>query len=159
MEEKQKTESKFICQNSYRWGLAKPEYWAEPVLHQPKPGELDVPDLVKPGDWIKSSYNTCGMVISILRQKHDIGGRHVHSYSISFWAPHQLNGTGIPREPSWYNDVVAEDGKLVSLFDGDRWTDGQLVTYQVLPLPDIALSPAVKRYLEKKKQEQQLKLF
>jgi len=140
------------CTNTYLWFLGKGlRYYAKPHLRQPAPGEPDVPDLVRPGDWIRSSYHTEGLVVRLIRVPYGIAGQSVVTWTINFLYRYQISQK---RQPEFciYNDVVACGGRLMSLFEANT------TTYEVSKPPDDL--PPYPRWLRNLlTQQKQLSLF
>lgn len=121
------------------------------MLRLPIPGEPDVPDLVHPGDFIKTSYDTGGIVVGIYpRIFHGITIYHIAFVNRMDAAENSLkkhNFSGI-------NDVVARGGKLCHLFKDNK------DTFKIVPIPpEWIIGTGVRKYLERQAQPVQIKLF
>ncbi len=128
------------CPNLYWWRInGGLRYYAPPVLRQPGPGEPDVPDLIRPGDWFVAEYRRTppseGLVIEVAGPYwEDVAGQKVRWWVIYFADRRMLERERRPRDWCIINDVVAYRGELRGLFEADT------LRIRVVPVPkDVQL--------------------
>jgi hypothetical protein len=104
------------------------------VYRQPVPGELEVPDLVRPGDVIQTSYKSGGRVTAVVASTvcACAGGMRPHDqtsdchplrcWSINYIEKDRDRGPDIRHHPSatcYINELVAVGGRLLKLFEAN----------------------------------------
>ncbi len=148
-------EMKPQCPNLYWWNInGGLRYYALPRLRQPAPGEPDVPDLIRPGDWFVAEYEQTspseGLVMEVAGPFWDsVAGQKVKWYSILFVTREDLKRERRPHSEHWsiINEVVAWKGELRGLFEADT------KRIRVVPIPeDIHLPDWAKAVVHRGKQ-------
>jgi len=131
------------------------------VYRQPVPGEPEVPDLVQPGDVIRSSYGSGGRVLNVAGYTvcACAGGPGEHAptsdchplccWSIAFVEKsHDPGPEGRVHPSAWcaINELVAVGGRLVKLFEANP-DEVWVVEHagRAVPLPEPAVATAAPR--------------
>ncbi len=130
-----------------------------PGIRQPVDGDPDLTDLVHPGDYIRSSCNTEGLVVGVHRYQYHVSDQIVAAYSIRYWSKKKLWYLAISDhvrldDYSVYREVVVHQGKLCKLFEA-----GEDI-FEVVPIPeDVTVSARAWAFVYKQLESGQMQMF
>lgn len=136
-----------------------PNEQPEPAVRQPLDGDPELTELVHPGDYIRSSYDTEGLVVDMYPMKYHVAGRTVEAHSIRFWSRRKLEQLAVSEhirlaDFSTYNEVVVHGGKLCQLFEANSHT------YEIVPVPDdVVITERAWAFLRQRSSPQQKSMF
>lgn len=97
------------------------------------PGAPTVADLVHPGDTVRTSYDTGGIVIAVdeLTFTAPTGERLPHFTIV--YVPPERYGRHRDNDRHWINECVAVDGRILKLFENNG--DDVVVIDRAHPIP------------------------
>lgn len=136
-----------------------PDQHVDIRVRQPVQGDPELTDLVHPGDYIRSSYGTEGLVVKVWPMQYDVGNRTVTAYSIQFWSRRKLEHLSTSDKVSLedfsiYNEVVVHRGRLCKLLEPNP------DTFEIVPVPaDVIICDRARAFLGQAKPSGQLSLF
>ena len=128
-------------------------------VRQPVEGDPELTDLVHPGDYIRSSYGTEGLVVKVWPMQYNVGGQTVTAYSIQFWSrlklEHLATSDKVSLEDfSIYAEVVVHRGKLCKLLEPNP------DTFEIVQVPvNVTICDRARAFLGQAKPSEQLSLF
>ena len=97
-------------------------------------GARNVADLVGPGDTVRTSYDTGGVVIAVKEYSFTASTGDSYPHFTIVAVPRDRYGRHRDADRHWINECVAVDGRILKLFENN--TDEVFVVEYARPHPD-----------------------